>query len=220
MLLASTVCLAFAFAFAEVGSDVLAGDHKAMDFAVREWARAHQTAVGHRIAVVVTHFGERIVLFPLALILGWPLFRRHKPWIVLLVFVGLASAELVSLLKQGFEILRPPIGLQHSKSFAFPSGHTTATATFAAVLGYLSLRQNIAPMAYVTVGIVLTVLVGLSRIYLDMHWASDVIGGVLIGSTFATGCCALVEWLTLAINGVRRPRAASSHAVREERAVR
>jgi undecaprenyl-diphosphatase len=207
MLLASVICLAFAFAFAEVGSDVLDGDHMHTDRVVREWARAHHNDFGHRVAVVVTHFGDRIVLIPLALILGWPLFRGHKAWIVLLLFVGLSSAELVSVLKQGFEVLRPPIGLQHSKSFAFPSGHTTATATFATVLGYLSMRRDIAPAAYVGAGVLLTVLVGLSRIYLDMHWASDVIGGVLIGATFAAGSCALFEWLTLAFHTARSRRA-------------
>jgi undecaprenyl-diphosphatase len=220
MLLASVIALAFAVAFAEVGSDVLEGDHKSMDYAVRDWMRSHHTDAGHRIFVVLTHFGDRVVLIPLALAAGWPLLRGHKSWIVLMLFVGLASAELVSLLKEGFGVLRPPIGLQHSKSFAFPSGHTTATATFATVLGYLSLRRNIAPLAYVGVGVVLTVIVGLSRMYLDAHWASDVIGGVLIGSTFAAGCCALFEWLTLAINTARRRRTASSRSLRGEAAAR
>jgi undecaprenyl-diphosphatase len=220
MLLASAICLAFAFAFAEVGSDVLEGDHKRMDYAVRDWMRSHHTDLGHRIFVVVSHFGDRVVLIPLALIVGWPLFRGHHSWIVLMLFVGLSSAELVSILKQGFEVLRPPLGLQHSKSFAFPSGHTTATATFATVLGYLSLRREIAPIAYVAGGTILTLLVAASRMYLDMHWASDVIGGILIGSTFAAGCCALFEWLTLAFKTIRRRRYASSRSLREEPATR
>jgi len=220
MLLASVICLAFAFAFAEVGSDVLEGDHKRMDYAVRDWMRSHHTDAGHRVFSVLTHLGDRVVLIPLALILGWPLFRGHKPWIVLLLFVGFASAELVSILKQGFEVLRPPIGLQHSKSFAFPSGHTTATATFATVLGYLSMRRGIAPIAYVTVGVLLTLIEGVSRLYLDMHWTSDVIGGVLIGSLFAAGACALFEWLALAITTIRRRRYASSRPLREEPATR
>lgn len=220
MLLASVICLAFAFAFAEVGSDVLEGDHKRMDYAVRDWMRSHHTDAGHRVFEIVSHFGDRVLLIPLALILGWPLFRGHYSWIVLLLFVGISSAEVVSILKQGFEVLRPPIGLQHSKSFAFPSGHTTATATFATVLGYLSLRREIAPIAYVTVGTILTLLVGVSRMYLDMHWASDVIGGILIGSTFAAGSCALFEWLTLAFKTVLRRRYASSRSLREEAAAR
>lgn len=220
MLLGAVICLAFAFAFAEFGSDVLEGDHQGMDTAVRDWMRSQHTDFGHRIFAVISRFGDRVVLIPLALILGWPLFRGHKSWIVLMLFVGLASAELVSVLKQGFEVLRPPIGLQHSKSFAFPSGHTTATATFATVLGYLSMRRNIAPLAYVGGGTILTLLVAISRMYLDMHWASDVIGGILIGSLFAAGSCALFEWLTLAFTTIQRRRFASSRTVRGEPATR
>lgn len=220
MLLASAICLAFAFAFAEVGSDVLEGDNKRIDYSVREWMRSHHTDLGHRVFVVLSHFGDRVVLIPLALIVGWPLFRGHLSWIVLMLFVGLSSAELVAILKQGFGVLRPPLGLQHSKSFAFPSGHTTATATFATVLGYLSMRREIAPLAYVVGGTVLTLLVATSRMYLDMHWASDVLGGILIGSTFAAGSCALFEWLTIAFKSLHRRRYASSPSLREEAAMR
>lgn len=216
MLLASAACLTFAFAFAEVGSEVLEGDHKEVDYAVREWMREHHTDTGHRIFSVLTHFGDRAVLIPLALVVGWPLFRGRPSWIVLLLFVGISSAEVVSILKQGFEVLRPPIGLRHSQSFAFPSGHVTATTTFATVLGYLALRRRIAPFAYLAGGAVLTLVVALSRMYLDMHWTSDVIGGMLIGGTFAAGCCALYEWLTLAFTSVRRRRRASRLPVREE----
>lgn len=214
MLLASIACLAFAFAFAEVGSDVLDGDHQGMDQAARDWMRTHHSATGHRIFSVLTHIGDRVVLIPLSLVLGWRLFRGHREWIFLLLFVGLASAELVSVLKEGFGILRPPIGLQHSKSFAFPSGHVTATATFAAVLGYLSIRRQMAPWAYVTAGVLATLVSAVSRMYLDMHWASDVIGGVLIGGTFALGCCALFEWLTLAFTTIRRRRSGANVSLR------
>lgn len=220
MLLGAGICLALAYGFAEFGSEVLDGDHQRMDYQVRAWMQAHHTETGHRVFAVLTHFGDRVVLIPLALIAGWPLFRGHRSWIALMLFVGVASAELVAVLKQGFEVLRPPIGLQHSKSFAFPSGHVTATATFATVLGYLALRRRIAPVPYISVGALLTVVVAASRMYLDMHWASDVIGGVLIGGTFAAGCCALFEWLTLAFSSVRRRRVGRRDIAQERAAAR
>ena len=210
MLLGSIACLAMAFAFAEVGSDVVEGNHRQLDTAVREWMQSHHTDAGHRAFVLVTKLGERLVLIPLALVVGWRLFRGHWPWVVLFLFCSLASAELVSLLKQGFEVLRPPIGLQHSKSFAFPSGHTTATAAAAAFLGYLAVRRRVAPFAFIAVGAIVTLAVGFSRIYLDMHWTTDVIGGILIGSMFSLGCCALFDWLELAFKTISRRRRATS----------
>jgi undecaprenyl-diphosphatase len=209
MLLVSIGCLVFAFAFAEVGSRVLQGDHKGLDQVVRDWFQSWQSPAGERVFNWITWFGHRLVLLPVAVLLGWPLFRRHLEWLVILLFCAIASAELSSILKHGFEMPRPPLGDSIKDSFAFPSGHTIATATVSAVLGYLALRRRIAPFAYIAGGVVITLLVGASRIYLDMHWFSDVIGGILVGSTFATGVCALYEWLMLAFTSVRKRRAAA-----------
>ena len=209
MLLVSIGCLIFAYAFLQVGSEVLDGDHKRLDHAVRDWFRAHHTADGERVFNVLTYLGDRYVLLPLAVIVGWPLFRKHKEWLLVLLFCGLASAEVNSILKNEFEMLRPPLGLSVKDSFAFPSGHTTAAAAVAAVIGYLALRARIAPLAYVVGALVTVVIVAFSRVYLDMHWFSDVVGGFLIGSTFSTGVCALFEWLELAFSRIRRRRESS-----------
>ncbi len=213
LLLVSLGCLVFAVAFLEVGSEVLEGDHKGLDLAVREWFRAHHSPAGERLWNFITRFGERLVLLPFALLVGWPLFRGHLEWFVIMLFCSLASAELSSILKHGFEMPRPPLGDALRDSFAFPSGHVIATATTAAVVGYLALRRRIAPAAYIIGGVVITLLVGASRIYLDMHWFSDVIGGILVGSTFSTGVCALFEWLMLAFTSVRRRRSAGIRRV-------
>lgn len=213
LLLVSVACLTLAAAFAQVGSEVLEGDNKALDLAVRDWVRQHHTAAGQRIFSALTHLGDRILIIPLAIAVGWPLFRGHWWWLVLMLFCALASAELVSVLKQGFSVLRPPIGIRHSQSFAFPSGHVTATATIATVLGYLSLRRRIAPVAYITGGAVAVLIVAASRLYLDMHWASDVLGGMLIGFTFSAGCCALFEWLSLGFTTLHRRRSAGLRQV-------
>jgi len=209
LLLVSIGCLVFAVAFLKVGSEVLEGDHKGLDLAVRDWIRAHHSPAGELVFNFVTWFGERWLLLPFALIVGWPLFRGHLEWFVIMLFCSLASAELSSILKHGFEMPRPPLGDALRDSFAFPSGHVIATATTTAVIGYLALRRRIAPIAYITGGIVITLLVGASRIYLDMHWFSDVVGGILVGATFSTGVCALFEWLMLAFTSVRRRRAAA-----------
>jgi membrane-associated phospholipid phosphatase len=209
MLLVSMGCLLFAYAFLQVGSEVLDGDHKQLDHAVRDWFRAQHTPGGERVFNILTYLGDRYVLLPLAAIVGWPLFRKHREWFVVLLFCGLASAEVNSILKNEFEMLRPPLGLSMKDSFAFPSGHTTAAAAVAAVIGYLALRARIFPLAYVVGAVTVVVVVGFSRIYLDMHWFSDVVGGFLIGSTFSTGVCALFEWLELALSRIRRRRESS-----------
>ena len=48
----------------------------------------------------------------------------------------------------------------------------------------------------VPVSVVVVLLVGVSRVYLDVHWTSDVLGGWVVGAAFGIGCCALYEFLT------------------------
>jgi membrane-associated phospholipid phosphatase len=213
LLLVSVACLVFAFAFAEFGSGVLDGDHKGLDHAVRDYMRAHQSAAGTGIWSALTRLGERQVLIPLALIAGWPLLRRHWPWFFVLLFCALFSGEVASILKNGFEVPRPPLGLSERDSFSFPSGHTIAAASITAVLGYLALRERILPVTYIAAGTLLVLLVAISRVYLDMHWFSDVVGGALIGASFSTGVCALFEWLVIVFTSVRKRRAAALRQV-------
>jgi MYXO-CTERM domain-containing protein len=210
MLLGSIACLTLAFAFAYVGEEVMAGSFRGLDVAVREWVAAHQHTGLRRAFVLVTYLGTRAVLIPLGIVVGWPLLRGYWSWLVLLLFCVLASSELVSILKDGFEVLRPPLGMENHRSFSFPSGHTTAAATAAAVLGYLALRRRRHHVAYIAGGAALVLAVAVSRVYLEEHWTTDVIGGMLIGSTFAVGCCAMYQWLKLGFTTIRRRRYATS----------
>lgn len=213
MLLGSAACLTLAYAFVTLGSEVHEGELRGLDLAVREWVSARRTGAGDRIFSLLTRLGEHKYLLPLAIVAGWPLLRGYWSWLVLLVFCSVASAELTSVLKDGFEVLRPPLGEMRHRSFSFPSGHVTASATVASVLGYLAMRRRIAPVLYIGVGGLVVLLVAMSRVYLDRHWASDVIGGMLIGSTFAVGCCALYQWLKLAFTTIHRRRRAMTRPV-------
>lgn len=213
MLLGSIACLTLAFAFAYVGDEVADGSLRAVDVAVRDWVERHRNAAVHDVFEVVTWLGTRIVLIPLAVLVGWPLLRGYWSWLVLLLFCVLASSELVSILKHGFEVPRPPLGMQRHESFSFPSGHATAAATTAAVLGYLAMRRHRHHVAYIGGGTAVSLLVAASRVYLEEHWLSDVIGGILIGSTFAVGCCALYQWLKLGFTTIRRRRYATSRPI-------
>ena len=91
MLLVSVGCLVFAYAFLQVGSEVLEGDHKALDHAVRDWFRAQQNPTDLRIFNILTYLGDRYVLIPLAVLVGWPLFRGHLEWLIVMLFCALAS---------------------------------------------------------------------------------------------------------------------------------
>lgn len=118
--------------------------------------------------------------------------------LVVLVFVGAIALE--TLYKVAFYHPGPPHSLSHPDGpsitnliegsglgNSFPSGHVVRTVVAYGLLAFVIRRLSLSPMVRatavpVTVGIVL--LVAFDRLYLDVHWESDVIGGLLLGAIF------------------------------------
>jgi membrane-associated phospholipid phosphatase len=194
LLLLAAACLVLAYAFVRVGGVVVEGDLAGIDRSVREFVFRHRSAAAVQFFNAVTMLGTKPVLVVLAMIAGWFMFRRIS-WIVLIALCAVVSAEFVDFLKGSFEVLRPPTGLLVRKSSSFPSGHTAGSAAIMTLLGYASVRQRVAPAFIIPAGALIVASIGMSRIYLDMHWTSDVLGGLLIGMTLGVSCCAIFELL-------------------------
>ncbi|MCK9906483.1 phosphatase PAP2 family protein, partial [Frankia sp. Cpl3] len=82
--------------------------------------------------------------------------------------------------------------LVEAGSYSFPSGHAMVSAAFYGMLGYLiwlNLRQRTKPAWYVVaLTVLLIVAIGISRVYLGVHFPSDVIAGFAAGSIWLTAC--------------------------------
>jgi undecaprenyl-diphosphatase len=178
-----------------MGSEVLEGELLAVDRVVQQWVTHHRSAAAHGFFRVITFLGAKEVLAPIGALVAWRLFRGTKGLIALLAFAALAAGEFVAVLKRNFHITRPAGGLTAGLGYSFPSGHATGSTAIAIVVAYVSMRQRMHPWVIVPVCVLIAILVGFSRVYLDVHWASDVIGGWLVGAAFGAGCCALYELL-------------------------
>ena len=104
--------------------------------------------------------------------------------------IALGGASLLSnlassLLKLGFGRARPDLidHLDHQTSFSYPSGHATSAATVYLLLASLA-PPRWRPFAW-TLAVAMIVLNGFSRIMLGVHWASDILGGTMLGAAFA-----------------------------------
>lgn len=112
---------------------------------------------------------------------------RSKRWTISFAFTILLSAVLVWILKIVFAVSRPTDAVLVLSDKSFPSGHTTMATVFFTVLmydfdDYLSRGNRIAFNLICVGGIV---LVALSRLYLGVHWLSDVLGGLAFGFLFS-----------------------------------
>ena len=127
-------------------------------------------------------------------------------WLILTVVAG--SLLLNQLLKTGFNRPRPdlvPHGMVVYQA-SFPSGHAMLSASVYLTLGTLLARlqqQRFQAILLMGTAILVTVLVGISRVYLAVHWPSDVLAGWAAGSIWAVACW-LAAWK---IRQVQRNRA-------------
>jgi len=119
--------------------------------------------------------------------------RRWAEFGVLLAGMTLSSIGIVEI-KDAVDRPRPDAGLVGYSGSSFPSGHATHSVLYVwlAVTIVLRLRPGMARGAAVVVGgIALTILVGLSRVYLNVHYLSDISGGWALGAACFSFCAAV-----------------------------
>jgi len=114
------------------------------------------------------------------------------------VATPLVALAVIGVLKVAFHRMRPPgafldPGLADALHYSFPSGHSTGSTAIALTLAYGLVRERIAPRWSLALAPLFAVLVGPSRIDLDVHWATDVIGGWAVGLALASGGAALYD---------------------------
>ena len=175
------LALAFLF-FCWLAEEVLERHTQRFDQGVRD--AVHQYASPKLTAFMrgVTHLGDWTVVLPAVLFL-WGIFssRGAKAYVRLLLITMLGAVILESSLKLVFHRARPdPFFIAKPPSYSFPSGHALVSLCFYGVLaGMLSLqlKEQWQRIALWTAASTLVVLIGLSRIYLGVHWPSDVLAG-------------------------------------------
>jgi undecaprenyl-diphosphatase len=149
----------------------------------------------------VTSLGSIVVLVIVTLAAVGYLFLAGKSavaWLMLIAVVG--GIALSDLLKLAFERARPDVGTPLARVFttSFPSGHATLSAITYLTIGAILARSqpsSTISLYFMSLAVFLTVLVGVSRIYLGVHYPTDVLAGWCIGAAWAMGCWAIMTYL-------------------------
>jgi len=149
------------------------------------------TGWGFDLARAISTLGAVYVALPVAaLAVVWLASRRHalEAWAL---GAGTALAfSLSPIAKEAFARARPEGALVDAAGYAYPSGHAVHSIAFVAVA--VALRHAVpglaAQAATIVVAVVVAAAIGLSRVYLDVHWLSDVLGGWGLSAAVYAGC--------------------------------
>jgi membrane-associated phospholipid phosphatase len=196
------VCLLAALIFAVLLGSVREHDVLVTrDQAVANWFHGNGTDVGDRIFVIVSAIGSPVsmaVLFAAVVLYLWRAKQRTLLVAWVLSYVG--GTVLDGLIKDIVRRPRPEFATKflHYSSWSFPSGHSMGSLIGFAMLAYTVIRickiENVVARASIWAGaIILIVLVGYSRIYLGVHYLSDVAAGYTLG----------VLWLAVCFTGLQ-----------------
>lgn len=210
------------YGFVELADDMREGDTRDFDHAILlAFREPHDLAdpIGPRWFEEVmrdfTALGGHAVLSSIVLaVVGFLVLTRKRRFALMVALSVTAGMGLSSLLKYVFARPRPDLVAHATEVYthSFPSGHAMLSAVVYLTLGALLARsraESHVKIYLLSVAGLLTLMVGISRVYLGVHWPSDVLAGWAIGAAWAVACWLVMLWLQ-SRGKVAKPSAGSS----------
>lgn len=171
--------------------------HKALaglDGPFRDWVVDHRSGFWTEVMVNASRFGSTPSLIVIALAAGaWLAWRGRKADSLLVVAGSAGALALGPVLKAIVERPRPALSdhVVFVHSWSYPSGHSLNSMAVLGLLTVLAVRERPGVPRRTLLAVLggfLVVVVGFSRVYLGVHWPSDVLAGWLIGILWLTVC--------------------------------
>lgn len=180
-------------------ADAIGGNGRVVTFDHRtaKWIEAHNTERGERIALAISLLGNQ-ALWPIVILVGLAcLLRREWPRVALVIIASGGGALLNTMLKARFHRGRPIWASEFSvDGTSFPSGHAMAAFIGWGIIAYLVAAHvhhaRTRKFIFVTAAL-LIFIIGMTRVYLDVHFVSDVLAGFSAGGV----------WLFVCVSGFR-----------------
>lgn len=188
-----------------INSDVIVS----VDIRVAHLLQIFRSAELIKIFLWITLLGkwQIVSIFTLATVLI--LWLTKKRAYIIPLFVSILGSELLTFIgKYIFHRPRPDAPMYPETSFSFPSGHATIAVAFYGFLTYLLIRNAkewSKKINALFAGFVLIVLIGFSRLYLGVHYVSDVWGGYLAGAIWLIIAISLAEHFSYGKKGTKEP---------------
>ncbi|HEY6220763.1 MAG TPA: phosphatase PAP2 family protein [Gemmatimonadaceae bacterium] len=195
----TVVAVALTYAFAKLAGHVVTGSTQAFDTAMMHFMGAHQVPWLDAAMVELTMLGTGTVVAMIVAISGMFLWLyNYRQSAELLLVATLGGILLDAVLKLGFDRPRPQVFTwgTHAVSSSFPSGHAMSATVVYSTVAYLATRLQKTRLARHLTRIgtaVLIVSICFSRVYLGVHYPSDVLAGMIVGFAWAAFCMVTLE---------------------------
>ena len=186
--------------FADLAEDVTNGDPLTVtDARFSNWLHAHATPSLTRLTLLITHLHSTLGVTLMTLAISIFLWRRRlRHWVFTLLVIVYGGMLLNFWLKAVFQRARPhfedPVLVV--SNYSFPSGHAMAATVFYGTLCAIVITQMRDwkwRVLSIIVAVLLTALVGFTRIYLGVHYLSDVLGAMAEGAAWLALCLTATE---------------------------
>ena len=173
--------------------------HKKLDLKIFDLIEKHRSENNTKIMQAITFFGTHTFFIPANLtLISYFLFVKKRSWFsIRIASIALSSLGMMFLLKALFKRKRPVNPLEEAKGLSFPSGHAIMSATFYGLLIYIisqTVKEKELKLSLIISLLIFIQLIGFSRVYLRVHYASDVAIGYVAGSL----------WLLLSLDVLKK----------------
>ena len=189
----------FLFVLFFLTNEVVLDNHTSFDNSVFNFLDRYRSPGITEVLTFFTFFGSINFLLPAYVLLSlyFIFFKKNTIRSFNITAIGLSSGLLLHLIKRIFQRHRPPNPLiENVSGFSFPSGHSFSSFTFVGVIIYMlweSKKSLAAKCIGTAVLFILAAIIAFSRVYLQVHYASDVIAGFCLSFVWLALCIFILE---------------------------
>jgi undecaprenyl-diphosphatase len=158
------------------------------------WLQSIRSAQITSLMTAITFLGSRYFLFPCYAVLTiYYLFSRKKLWFaVAIALTGFLGNQLLFFMQDVFHRQRPlnPL-IDYVNGYGYPSGHSFASFVFAGLLSFLVCQKSVKTkwkVIFVVTCFAMATIIAISRIYLHVHYPTDVLGGFYLSMVWLIPC--------------------------------
>ena len=197
-LLVACLFLAFLFVFMFIANEAVYENEVSFDKKIMHFLSIHSSATTIEVMRGFTFLGSFYFLLPAyGILIGHFLIRKKNAYAINIFIMAASSTIILFALKQLFHRQRPLLPLiKDISGYSFPSGHALSAFIFCSIVCYVTWKgslHSIWKWIFILLLQIVSVTIGISRIVLNVHYATDVMASFCLGIAWVTACFAVLK---------------------------